>query len=325
MAIKLKQHRVKAGLTQAELAKTVGVSQPNYQRWEAGSAPIPEDKLRKLAKALKTKADVLLGRHPPIEAVLYDASAGEDVNYYGEVAVHFLGGGRPLLLSISDGAFSRLHRTLQLSPAFVTVESLSNQTVIIRTQAIADLYFSSEAYGTFGPEHDDYDELDDLQMPDARDWEIVEALCNDDEIGLAEFAPEDVERVSNRVMISDDQYAKLVADGVIQAEDLKDEKEKNWAITERIFALATEVSYQLTSGQRRSIAGLEPAHLFEAFGELVECEDAVLGNPLIRLPVEGSHRIAFIHREALDYVMLPTHQFEQGRIEAVADLLDESE
>ena len=60
MAIKLKQHRVKAGLTQAELAKTVGVSQPNYQRWEAGSAPIPEDKLRKLAKALKTKADVLL-------------------------------------------------------------------------------------------------------------------------------------------------------------------------------------------------------------------------------------------------------------------------
>jgi len=61
------------------------------------------------------------------------------------VAIHFRGAGKPLLLSISDGAFSRLHRDLQTDHAFVTVESLANQTAIIRTQAIADLYFSSEA------------------------------------------------------------------------------------------------------------------------------------------------------------------------------------
>src|SRR5207249_11400862 len=106
MKTKLKQFRVRAGMTQAKLAKKVGVTQPNYQRWESGSATVPEDKLKKLAKALETTPEALLGRHPPIKARLYDDSAGDDLNYYGEVAVHFCGGGAALLLSISEEAFS---------------------------------------------------------------------------------------------------------------------------------------------------------------------------------------------------------------------------
>ena len=74
MKTKLKQLRVDLGLTQAKLAEAVGVSQPNYQRWEVGSAPIPDDKLKKLAKVLKTSAEVILGRHPPINAGFYDDS-----------------------------------------------------------------------------------------------------------------------------------------------------------------------------------------------------------------------------------------------------------
>jgi len=143
-------------MTQAKLAKKVGVTQPNYHRWESGSAPIPGEQLKKLAKVLKTSPEALLGRHPPKEARFYDNSAGDDLNYYGEVAIHFCGGGAPLLLSISEEAFSSLHHDLQLNHAFVTVKSLANQTVAIRTKAIADLYFSSEAYDTYGPEHDTY-------------------------------------------------------------------------------------------------------------------------------------------------------------------------
>lgn len=51
---------------------------------EAGSAPIPVDKLKKLAKVLKRSPEAILGRHPPINADLYDDSVGEDLNYYGE-------------------------------------------------------------------------------------------------------------------------------------------------------------------------------------------------------------------------------------------------
>ena len=40
-------------------------------------------------------------------------------------------------------------------------------------------YFSSEAYDDYGPEHDTYADHVSLQMPDPRDWEIVEALAAD--------------------------------------------------------------------------------------------------------------------------------------------------
>src|SRR5215218_10418945 len=99
MKIKLKQFRVATGMTQARVATAVGVTQPNYHRWESGAAPIPEAKLKKLAKVLKADPYAILGKHPPIEAGFYDDSVDADLDYYGEVSIHFLGGGAPLLLS----------------------------------------------------------------------------------------------------------------------------------------------------------------------------------------------------------------------------------
>lgn len=321
MALKLKKFRTNAGLTQAALAKAVGVSQPNYQRWESGAAPVPEDKLTKLAEVLEVSAEMLLGRHAPITAGLYDPSVGENLNYYGEVAIHFCGGGKPLLLSITEGAFSRLHRGLQFNSAFVTVESLANQTVIIRTQAIADLYFSSDAYDDYGPEKDDYEDHVSLQLPDSRDWEIIEALSEDDEYILGDFSAEDVQRVSKAVMITDEQYAQLVADERIKPGDLEKEKIKNQQETNNIFDLATKVRYQLSSGKQRSISFVDSEDMFEAFYSLVDLEDEIDGNAIL-LNIEGPHRIVYINKNNLDYVMLPTHRFDEGRIEVEAKMLD---
>ncbi|MBO3277035.1 helix-turn-helix domain-containing protein [Pseudomonas schmalbachii] len=323
MSLKLKQFRIKAGLTQAKLAKAVGVSQPNYQRWESGTAPIPEDKLKKLAEVLQAGADTLLGRHAPIHAGFYDESIGEDLNYYGEVSIHFHGGGKPLLLSITDGEFSRLYRNLQRNLRFVIVESLANQKAIIRTQAIADLYFSSEAYDDFGLEHEDYEDHILFQMPDPRDWEIVEALSEDDEYALSEFSTEDVQRVSEVVMITDEQYEVLVADGRIRPEDLERERNKNQEETDRIFGLATKLKYQLSNGRQRSVESLGAEEMFEAFYKLVDF-DGDTDDDLIAMSIEGTHRIAFINKAALDYVILPAHRFDQGRIEVEGKMLDEN-
>jgi transcriptional regulator with XRE-family HTH domain len=324
MRTKLKRFRVDAGLTQAKVADAVGVSQPNYQRWESGSAAIPADKLKKLAKVLKTSPEAILGKHPPIEAGFYDDSVGEDLNYYGEVSIQFCGGGAALLLSISEGAFHRLYRDLQRGAAFVTVESLANQTVAIRTRAIADLYFSSEAYDYCGPEGKvfrDYPDHLSIQMPDARDWEIVEALASDG-IGLEDHDPADVRRVTERVMITDEQYDKLVADGRIKPEDLEKERERNRQETDRIFALATHTTYQLSSGQRRTVYVDEAKELYRAFYELIEFDGGEPAEGMIVLPAEGPHRTVFINKNALDYVMLPTHRFAAGRTESGAEELD---
>jgi transcriptional regulator with XRE-family HTH domain len=323
MKTKLKQFRVRAGLTQAKLAKKVGVTQPNYQRWEAGSAPIPEDKLKKLAKALETSPDALLGRHPPVEARLYDDSAGDDLNYYGEVAIHFSGGGAPLLLSISEQEFSDLHRDLQLNRRFVTVRSLANQTVVIRIKAISDLYFSSEAYDTYGPEHDTYLDHVQLQMPDTRDWEIVEALEHD--LDLGEFNDVDVRRVQGMIMITDEQYDQLVANGQIKPEDLENEKKKNQEETNKIFKLASIIAYQFSSGKRRELDVYEPETIYRAFHLLIDFGEDATDDDMILVPAEGRHRIAFINGDALDYISIPTHKYEAGSVEAAADALEETE
>lgn len=70
---------------------------------------------------------------------------------------------------------------------------------------------------------------------------------------------------------------------------------------------------------RIRVIGNEPENLYNAFYELIEFDG---GDPdgMIVLPAEGWHRTIFINKNALDYVMLPTHQFEAGRTEA--DALD---
>jgi len=320
MALKLKHYRVEAGLTQAKLAKAVGVSQPNYQRWESGAASIPDDKLKKLSDFLQVDTKTLLGRHSPIEAGFYDESVGEDRNYYGEVAVHFHGGGNSLLLSISVGAFQRLHMDLQGNSAFVVVQSLANQTVIIRRQAVSDLYLSSEAYDDYGPEHGTYEGHTRLQLPDSRDWEIIEAIACGDDTALNEFAEEDVNRISGRIMITDEEFEELVADGLIKQEMLNAEKVKRQHETDLIFSMATQLTYQLSTGQQRSIELPDEQRLFETFSCFAE-----FGVPseesLIYLPIDDWHRTAFINPNVLDYVVFPTHMFERGRIECTASVL----
>jgi transcriptional regulator with XRE-family HTH domain len=323
MKPKLKQLRVAIGMTQTKVAAAVGVTQPNYHRWESGAAPIPEAKLKKLAKVLKTHPQAILGKHPPIEAGFYDDSVGADLDYYGEVSIHFLGGGSPLLLSISEGALTRLHRDLQKDGAFVTVESLANQTVVVRTKAIADLYFSSEAYDDYGPEHGKYANHINIQMPDPRDWEIVEALASDG-VGLEDFEPAHVQRVQKMIMITDGQYQTLIAEGKIKPEDLEKEREKNKKETDVIFKAALEITYQLSTGQQRSAYVDDSEKLFCAFYDLTDFDGGDPTDDMIRMEAEGRHRIIFINKSALDYVVIPTHKYNEGRVESDAADLDDS-
>ncbi|BCP53425.1 hypothetical protein K32_20420 [Kaistia sp. 32K] len=324
MVNRLKHFRVAAGLTQSEVAKAINVAQPTYQRWEAGSVPVPPAKLANLAKTLQTSKEALLGRHPPIEAAFYDDSAPRELQYYGEVAVHFIGGGESLLLSISEEARSRLFQSLRSASKFLTIRDLGNRTVAIRRESISDLYLSSDAYDDCGPEHYEpgYKDGTPVQSPDTRDWEIIECLACDDEEGLEDFSSEHVKRVQKMVLITDEQYEELVAKGHIKAEDLETEKAKNALLTESIFELATSVGYQLSTGQQRRV-NVIGSELYEAFGDLVDDGDTFDEDSPIVLQSEGYDRAVCINADALDYISIPTHLLERSRDDVSAVLLDE--
>lgn len=72
------------------------------------------------------------------------------------------------------------------------------------------------------------------------------------------------------------QYEKLVADGKIKPEDLEKEREQNQKETDLIFAVASRTTYQLSSGQRRSVYVDGFERLYRAFYELI---DLVAGIP----------------------------------------------
>ncbi|MGB6231440.1 MAG: helix-turn-helix transcriptional regulator [Litorimonas sp.] len=65
LATRLKSSRKKLGLSQAELARQVDVSQPTIANWERGGHIPRPDALQRIAKALDTDSAWLLsGEHP---------------------------------------------------------------------------------------------------------------------------------------------------------------------------------------------------------------------------------------------------------------------
>lgn len=330
---RLKHFRIRNAETQTQAAKAVGVTQPTYQRWEAGKAEIPKSHLAKLANHFKITELELLGRHPPKEASFYDDEAPLDLQYYGECAVHFCGGGEPLVLSISEAVYAQAYLELQSSKRFIVIKDLGNRTVAIRHKAIAEFYFSSDAYDTYGPDHDAYKLATPIQMPDTRDWVIVEAI-RDEKIGgndyTSDLSKDDVERVQHRIMITDVQFDELVAKGAIKPEDLVAEKAARAAETDEIMALAHTVTVQFSNGKRREIAYVD-CNLFECIEPLIYIhypysENDDEGPNMIRLPYEGYHRTAFFNPDVVDYISFPTHKIEKDEVESYDDeLIDDDE
>src|SRR5258708_1241185 len=334
MTNRLKYYRVQNAKTQTEAAKAAGVTQPTYQRWETGKVAIPQSNLAKLAKHFKTTEAELLGTHPPIEAAFYEDNAPEHLQYYGEIAVHFKSGTEPLVLSISEAARSHAYSQLHQNREFITFKDLGNRSVAIRREAISEFYFSSEAYDWYGPEeeHDNYKLATPIQMPDTRDWAIVEAIWTD-AIGAGDYRSnypkEHVERIEKKIMITEKQWDKLVADGRVKPEELESEKAARAADTEEFFNLAHTGMFSLSNGKRREI-GFADCNLFECWerfeDEHYPYSDRESDWPgLIRLAYEGYHQTVFLNPEALDYVSFPTHKIEEDETESFDDGLGESE
>jgi transcriptional regulator with XRE-family HTH domain len=313
----LKKFRVRAELTQTEVARRIGVAQPTYQRWEAGSQKIPEAKLRELSLLFNAPSDVLSGSHAPIDIAIYDSSAPESLSYFGEVAFHFSGGGAPLLLHISVGEMRALWSTLQGGSYFVVVDSLSNQRVAIRRSALADVHLSSEACDEYGPEHDDY-EVPPIMMPDPRDWEIVEALEFNE---VDRFDPQAVARVTKKILSPwTDPVDDLLSRGALS--DRKVDEETQRRAWKAVFDLAKNCTYQLSNGRIRRFRAERGDFLHRSFYGIFELDGMGGTDADIFVTEEIEDRMIHIRSEAMDYITVPLHKWEASEIEAEDQTLE---
>lgn len=305
-----------AGMTQTQVADAMGVSQPNYQRWEAGTAQVPSAKLKKLARVLKASVDDILGKPQPFDLLGVHDEIGDARKYFGEVAIHFATTGS-LLLPISEEARIRLHKEFQVGSAFIIVESLDNRTVFVRREAVKDVYFSSEAHDTYGPES--YEDPLGV-LPDDDFWRTVEHMdCL--ECLEGEYEESEIDEVLGKVVMTDKDLERLVASGEVALEDRERVKEEAAAKTEELLNRATSITWQLTSGQLRCEYISESKLLYETFSliELNPDDDDVL-----YLPIEGYYRSIFIRKSQIDYISIPTHKFNEGSLESAEEEIDES-
>lgn len=314
----LKKSRLLASLSQQELASKLGVSQPTYQRWESGTKEIPATKLRKLAKVLNVAVELLEGKMPPFDYLGYDREFEDDRRYFGEVVFHFAGGGKPLIIPISLAQREKLMGQISENVCFSRVSSLDNRTVIIRLQAVADIFFSSEAYDDFGPEAELYDHGPGT-FPDDIFWEVVERIEDPD--ALDEFSPDVVKDVLERSVLTEEQLEELINSGKVREEERGKVRHDADKLTDQLSEFASSVVWQLSNGMKRSVYFDSDSDIFAVASELEILE--VGESEMLYLNAEGYHRGIFVNPASVDYFTFPTQRLNRGMVQEREQSIDQ--
>lgn len=142
---KLKEFRLRLGMTQAELAASVETTQQSIARWEAGKTPIPTVQLRNLAVFLGTSVDSLLKAEQSDKTLT--SFLGRGGTPWGTVKLFLSIGAKEY--PIADVTRKRLTELLspgQAAPRWVTFETLDNLAVWVNTTALRGADFVDDDY-----------------------------------------------------------------------------------------------------------------------------------------------------------------------------------
>lgn len=313
----LKKVRLARMMTQTAVAEAMGISQPNYQRWESGVASIPKTKQAKLAKILNSTIDEILGNPRPFNHLGIVKEISEEDTYFGEIAFHFTSG-KGLLFPITEAERSRLYHRLNSKGDFIAVESLDNRIAFIRRASILDVYLSSEAFDTFGPEK--YKDWFGSNRIEEEEWLVIENIeCLEYVKDL--IGEEKVKNYIKKIILTEEDLDVLIEQGHIKKEDRGNVQKDASKQLKKLYARATEIQWQFINGKIRKEQIFDDRKLYEAFSCLEIDPENV--DELIYLPVDRYHRSIFINTSELDYIFFPAHKFNLGRLAILEEELGE--
>lgn len=317
MLSNLKKFRLLANLSQQEVANKVGVSQPTYQRWESGSSQVPPSKLNKLAKMLHVTVAEFQGAPPPFDYLGYDQNLKADRRYFGEVAFHFISGSS-LLLPITIAQRDCLSRQVAEGGNFLIVASLDNRTVAVQLNAVSDIFFSSEAYDDFGPEHGDYEHGPGI-YPDDDFWSIVEFI-EAPEL-LDDSLQKRVKEVEETVELTDKDLDELILNGSIPELDRASVRARADVLKDQFQNFAAYTSWQISNNKIRAVY-IEKDHDIYSLISHVRIIDAE-SQGMLYIAAEGYHRTIFVNPASINYLTCPTHRLNRGMMHEREELIDQ--
>jgi transcriptional regulator with XRE-family HTH domain len=315
----LKKFRLLAGLTQSQIAAQLKISQSTYQRWESGTLPIPTGKKKPLARLVGVKPGDLIFEEERFDYVGIDITVPPDRRYYGEVAVHFNGGGAPLMLPISVAERDRLVDALEGRELVITFSSLDNWTVAIRLESISDLYLSSDACDEYGPEADKYHTHLGV-FPDNEFWEIVEHAEVPEALAELELDDDRIRSVLAGLYFDEEVFQKAIAEGAASESDRKDIEQDIERDAPKLVERATNLAWQLSNGTMRSEYVDEDVVLADTLNaiDLLSPGDTMI----LSIPVERWHRTICFNLQSLDFIAFPSQRVQRGMSVLASELVD---
>lgn len=146
----MKKIRERHGLTQAELAESIGTTQQTIARWESGKAEPSLAALRDLAVCLWTSVDHLLGKKTILEPQTTNPLAwisGDKSGYWGNIGIRLPHSEFSTWYPIATSTMERLFSALQdVKPdSWISFQTLNNKMVICRPAQFQAFTFLDEA------------------------------------------------------------------------------------------------------------------------------------------------------------------------------------
>lgn len=304
--LELKKLRLLAGLSQAQVAAKLGISQSTFQRWESGALPIPHEKRKTIAKVFGVKADELDKDSAKFDYLGIDRTVPDDKRYFGEVAIHFYGDVAPLLSPISFAERTRILTLIESGRVFFTFRSLDNWIIVVRTRSISDLYVSSDACDEYGPA-DQYETHLGV-LPDSQLWNIVENAEAPQYI--ADIPEKKIKEVMAGLEFDEQFFQQAIAAGDADESDRDAIQAEISQSAPRMIRRATMLTWQFADGKVRNEYVSSDAMLADtlmAF-DLLQDEDI----EMIQIPVEEWHRSICINANLLNYIAFPAHRTDRG-------------
>lgn len=326
----LRKLRLRQFKTQADVAESMGVSQPNYQRWESGSAPVPEGQQKKLAKVLHCTVEEIIGEPIPFDPIGIKAfNISDDHTLFGLIVISF-GVRGTLTLPVSVADYDRLFEDLQKKVPFVRTKTFDNRTIFIRPDAVSDVQFireESDRFVTYQEENKCEDFLG--EYPDEKFWTLMEYMHEPFMLPECEDIPEEefdhvVDHLLGRDEEKDQEEETPDTPAPERAERIKQENDDN--ALEKFYQRATAVTWQLSSGQQRSQGDVEADDLVEIVSYLeLDMAGEDFHYDLLPFKADEDSLSFFIRKAHLDYIWLPTRLLDEGECNYNEGVLEEAE
>lgn len=315
----LKKHRLLAGKSQTQVAKSLKISQSTYQRWESGAQKIPDAKRKQLAKLLEVKPTQLDSDAEDFDLFGVDEETPANRQYFGEVAIHFASNVQPLMSPISIAERDRFVDIASTGSEFFTFSTLDNWTVVLRVKSISDIYLSSDACDEYGPESERYETHIGL-WPSEKFWTVVENWETLDFIDG--ISPERIREAMACLEFDEEIFGEKIERGHATSEDRAEIEEQISKDGPKLIQRASMLTWQYVSGIIRHEFIDSDEALLDALFRLEMTEES--DGELLRIHAEGWHRTIMVNPSSLCYMAFPSHRINRAELEQLADEIDGS-